>query len=115
MVPYIVLFVCLLFGGFFEVCRPTNMNDLEETKEKYKNFYAIIPGLIIFFLGVFRETSVGADAQSYYIYYWNRLEGFTWNELFTNFSIASFSNYISPLYFIYYFVFFHILTKVNIK
>ncbi|MBE6813822.1 MAG: EpsG family protein [Ruminococcaceae bacterium] len=87
MVPYIVLFVCLLFGGFFEVCRPTNMNDLEETKEKYKNFYAIIPGLIIFFLGVFRETSVGADAQSYYIYYWNRLEGFTWNELFTNFSI----------------------------
>lgn len=87
MVPYIVLFVCLVFGGFFEVCRPTNINEQEETKKKYKNAYAVVPVLIILFLGIFRETTVGHDSESYYIYYWDQLSRFSWADLFTNFSV----------------------------
>lgn len=87
MVPYIILFVCLLFFCFFEVCRFTNTDGQENTKNKYKNAYAIIPFLIIFFLGVFREISVGKDSGSYVTFYWNLLDMYSWNELFTNFSI----------------------------
>lgn len=89
MVPYIVLFVCLVFGGFFEVCRPSNPNIIEQEnqKKKQKNAYAIIPSLIIYFLGIFRETTVGYDGDTYYIYYWDRLDFFSWEDLITNFSI----------------------------
>lgn len=87
MLPYICLFVCLVICAFFE----TNNISFSGTGNRLhsacrRNEYIIIPLIIILFLGIFRETTVGYDSETYYTYYWSQLDRYSWTDLLTDFT-----------------------------
>lgn len=88
MILYIVLLVMLMCGGFLEVYRKvTTENSIVSVRNKLRIQYYAIPLVIILFLGVFREISVGYDSVSYYNSYWLQSDRYSWSDLLTNFSI----------------------------
>lgn len=87
MVPYIILFATLLCCGFLEVGNVSVSDKLGIVNRKgSKHVYAILPVMVILFLGIFRETTVGYDSESYYTYYWSQLDVWSWKKILTDFS-----------------------------
>lgn len=88
MIPYIILFATLLCCGLLEVNNISAFDKSGTTsKNTSKRIYVILPIAIILFLGIFRETTVGYDSETYYIYYWSQLDNYSWKDLLTDFSI----------------------------
>ncbi len=89
MIAYIVLFSILLICGIYEVCNRSRTTVLGDTVVKYqpKKYYLIIPILFVLVMGIFRETTIGYDSETYYIYYWACIDKYSWAYLFTHFSI----------------------------
>lgn len=89
MTPYVVLFAILVFYGIYEISRKPIMAVPKGMVNNYrsKNFYLIIPVIVILIMGIFRETTVGYDSETYYKYYWICIDDFSWPYLFTHFSI----------------------------
>lgn len=87
MVPYIVLFCILVISAFLET---NNISFSKVGNKSYKilrkSGNVIIPVIIILILGVFRETTMGYDSEEYYIYYWSRVDEYTWLDLFRDFT-----------------------------
>lgn len=87
MIPYIILFLALFLCGFLEVSQVMKTNTSDAVCRSYpKKVYVILPVIIILFLGIFRETTVGYDSENYYLYYWSQLDRYSWTELLTAFS-----------------------------
>lgn len=87
MFPYICLFCCLVVCAFFE----TNNVSLSSIGNKsYKavkrSRYIIVPLIMVLILGIFRETTVGYDSETYYIYYWSQLDRYSWLDLLKDFT-----------------------------
>ena len=89
MIPYVVLFSILVLCGIYEVCRKPRMAVLGNTviKPQSKRYYLIIPILVILVMGIFRETTMGYDSDTYYQYYWSCIDSYSWLYLLTHFSI----------------------------
>lgn len=87
MLPYICLFGCLVICAFFETNNVSFLGDANNLHGvRKRNGYIIVPLIIILILGVFRETTMGHDSETYYIYYWSQLDRYSWTDLLTNFS-----------------------------
>lgn len=88
MTPYVTLVIILFFCGLLEInytggnitASPSN------TLARRKNIYAIIPVILLLYLGIFRETTVGVDGETYRVYYWLQLDRFSWSYLLSDFS-----------------------------
>lgn len=89
MIPYILLFVCMLFCSLMEVkSQGTQILKLGFTKKRaVKSIYVILPALMILLLGFFRDAYMGYDSETYKIYYWDRVDTYSWIKLLLSFSI----------------------------
>lgn len=88
MAPYIVLFVLLLWTAYLELV-PANETRLPAafSKPALAKLWEILPVLMIFLLGILRETTVGHDSQGYYEYYWCMRDYYSWIKLATDFTM----------------------------
>lgn len=88
MSPYLILFFALLVCGLWEI-RQGNDRALfyvKSTGQTYcKILYELIPVLMILFLGIFRETTMGYDSQAYLDTYWAITDDLSWGEILTGF------------------------------
>lgn len=86
MTLYIVLFALLCITTAIELGQKQERS-VVGIRTVSMHTTALIPLLLFVFLGVFREVTVGFDAQTYYNNYWLKTDSYTWKYLFTNFSI----------------------------
>lgn len=89
MTLYYILFFTLMLFGFLEViCPIVDNNEIRFRQKRFSNIkYVILPFFLILFMGVFRETTVGYDHDSYYYSYWLQRNRYSWSELFCDYSI----------------------------
>lgn len=89
LIPYVILFICLFVCGLLEVNGngKLRIKFCSQKEKMVRSIYVILPTVLILFLGIFRETTVGYDSEVYRVYYWEKLETYTWKELLFNFSI----------------------------
>lgn len=88
MIPYILLFICVFFCSLMEIYKQRDIIfKFDFVKKTMKSLYVMLPVLLILLLGIFRETSVGYDSEVYRIYYWDRIDTYSWRELLTDFSM----------------------------
>lgn len=94
LIYFIVLFILLIFS-LIEILQkaPIDNNNLDTCYKSItlnKNSEIIKRILIWFFIcliGFFRSESMGYDSNNYFIYYFNRVELYSWKELLSNFQI----------------------------
>ena len=88
MILYAVLFLVLLWCVMWELdlttvtCFPPVLS-----KPYVKRIWNALPVFMIFLFGIFRDTTVGHDAQSYYVDYWCMRDYYSWIKLATDFTM----------------------------
>lgn len=88
MLLYVVLFLILLWSTMWELnLAPETRLPTVFSKPCAKRIWSALPVIMIFLLGIFRETSVGHDAQSYYDDYWCMRDNYSWIKLATDFTM----------------------------
>jgi len=87
MVGYVVLFVASCMAAVGEMDQKRNILLQWKSRSITLHTEVCIPLLLFLFLGIFRETSVGFDAQNYYFNYWGQIEFLTWKQLLSDFSM----------------------------
>lgn len=87
MLLYISLLVTFGVASIFEFLQSEKILKIVTSRRiLFFGTAAIIPFLFFVALGVFRETSVGADAKTYFFNYWLRIDDISWTKIFTDFS-----------------------------
>lgn len=87
MVMYVVLFLVLCLASAGEIYQKRNIVLEGKQHSVTLQVEVCIPLLLWLFLGIFRETSVGYDANNYYYNYWVPIDLFSWKQLLRNFSM----------------------------
>lgn len=84
MTLYVVLLALLCVTALIE----KNTKKLKaDGQNKLLCFTVLFPLLLLLFLGIFREVTVGFDARTYYYNYWLRVDTYSWESLLTDFSV----------------------------